>query len=116
MIRVVMFDLGLTLIDAHDRPFAHVPQALATIKAFKAADGKPLRTCLVSDFTMAEPPASSISNTNCCTAQSNQRRGAMHAGSREQVRTQARHRKRGTATGLSDSSALTPTRRSALRS
>ena len=56
MIRVVMFDLGLTLIDAHDKPFAHVPQALATIKAFKAADGKPLRTCLVSDFTMAEPP------------------------------------------------------------
>ena len=56
MIRVVMFDLGLTLIDAHDKPFAHVPEALATIQAFKAADGKRLRTCLVSDFTMAEPP------------------------------------------------------------
>lgn len=56
MIRVVMFDLGLTLIDAHDKPFAHVAEALATIKALKAADGKRLRACLVSDFTMAEPP------------------------------------------------------------
>lgn len=56
MIRVVMFDLGLTLIDAHDKPFAHVAEALATLKALKAADGKRLRTCLVSDFTMAEPP------------------------------------------------------------
>ncbi len=56
MIRVVMFDLGLTLIDAHDKPFAHVAEALATIKDLKAADGKRLRICLVSDFTMAEPP------------------------------------------------------------
>ncbi len=56
MIRVVMFDLGLTLIDAHDKPFPHVAEALTTIKALKAADGKRLRTCLVSDFTMPEPP------------------------------------------------------------
>ena len=56
MIRVVMLDLGMTLIDAQQRPFAHVPEALAAIAGFKAADGKLLRSCLVSDFTMAEPP------------------------------------------------------------
>lgn len=56
MIRVVMFDLGLTLIDAHDRPFEHVPAALAAIGKFTTGDGKPLRCCLVSDFTMATPP------------------------------------------------------------
>ena len=37
----------------------------------------------------------------CCATQSYQRRGAMHAGSREQVRTHARHRKRSTGTGSS---------------
>ena len=56
MIRVVMFDLGMTLIDAQHKPFAHVPEALAAIASFKAADGKLLRSCLVCDFTMAEPP------------------------------------------------------------
>ena len=55
---------------------------------------------------------SSINKTTCCTAQPYQRRGAMHAGSCEQVRSQDRNRKRRTATGLSDS----PTLRSALRS
>lgn len=56
MIRVVMFDLGMTLIDAQHKPFAHVPEALEAISGFRAADGKLLRNCLVSDFTMAEPP------------------------------------------------------------
>lgn len=56
MIRVVMFDLGMTLIDAQHQPFAQVPEALAAIAGFKAADGRLLRTCLVCDFPMAEPP------------------------------------------------------------
>ena len=57
MIRVVMFDLGSTLVDEQLHPFAHVPEALAAIAGFKTADGKALRTCLVSDFDMAELPA-----------------------------------------------------------
>lgn len=56
MIRVVIFDLGQTLVDSQQRPFAHVREALETIASFKTADAKPLRTCLVSDFTMAPPP------------------------------------------------------------
>lgn len=57
MIRVVMFDLGMTLVDANARPFAHVREALDAIGRFETADGKPLRMCLVSDFTMPAPPA-----------------------------------------------------------
>src|SRR5262249_560641 len=56
MIKVVMFDLGLTLIDEDRRPFAHVKDALSAISDLKTADGNPLNTCLVSDFTMPEPP------------------------------------------------------------
>ena len=56
MLRVVMFDLGQTLVDAHQRPFDHVREALAAIAGFCSADGKPLRSCLVSDFTMVPPP------------------------------------------------------------
>lgn len=56
MIRVVMFDLGQTLVDAQLRPFPHVQQALQAIAALRAADGKALKTCLVSDFTLAVPP------------------------------------------------------------
>jgi len=59
MIRVVMFDLGLTLIDADNRPFPHVKDALDAISTFRAENGNPLRRCLVSDFTMASPPATS---------------------------------------------------------
>jgi hypothetical protein len=51
-----MYDLGMTLIDEHNRPFEHVREALKTISGFKTTDGKPLRSCLVSDFTMATPP------------------------------------------------------------
>ena len=56
MIQVVMFDLGMTLVDADRHPFPHVEDALTAISGFKTADGKPLRSCLVSDFTMATPP------------------------------------------------------------
>lgn len=57
MIRVVMFDLGGTLVDNDRRPFPHITDALTAIASFKTADGKPLRSCLVSDYTMPEPPA-----------------------------------------------------------
>ena len=56
MIRVVMFDLGLTLIDGQGRPFPFVKEALSSIQAF-VAGGKRLQTCLVSDFTMPPSPA-----------------------------------------------------------
>jgi hypothetical protein len=51
-----MFDLGLTLIDANDRLFPHVKEALTAISGFTTADGKRLLSCLLSDFTMPEPP------------------------------------------------------------
>ena len=56
MIKVVMFDLGQTLIDASNRPFDHVREALTAIAGFRTADSKPLASCLVSDFKMAAPP------------------------------------------------------------
>jgi hypothetical protein len=56
MIRVVMFDLGMTLIDADQRPFAHVPEALDAVAGFLTADSRPLLSCLVSDYTMVTPP------------------------------------------------------------
>jgi hypothetical protein len=56
MIRVVMFDLGQTLIDANQRPFDHVREALTAIAGFRTADSKLLSSCLVSDFTMVTPP------------------------------------------------------------
>jgi FMN phosphatase YigB (HAD superfamily) len=56
MIQVVMFDLGMTLVDADDKPFPHVADALAAISAFKTSAGKPLKSCLVSDFTMPTAP------------------------------------------------------------
>lgn len=57
MIKVLMFDLGETLIDAQRQPFAHVREALVAIAQLKTAAGKPLRSCLVSDFALAAPPA-----------------------------------------------------------
>lgn len=57
MVRVVFFDLGLTLIDAHERPFPHVTEALRMIQQFVTPDGKPIVTALVSDFDMPAPPA-----------------------------------------------------------
>lgn len=58
MIKVLMFDLGDTLIDAQRQPFAHVREALAAIAQLKTEAGKPLRSCLVSDFPLAAPPSS----------------------------------------------------------
>ena len=51
-----MFDLGGTLVDAHRRPYPHVREALAAIARLRTAAGRPLRSCLVSDFTLAAPP------------------------------------------------------------
>lgn len=56
MIRVAFFDLGLTLIDAENRPFPHVAEALTTIQSFSTAGGKKLLTGLVSDFDLPTPP------------------------------------------------------------
>jgi hypothetical protein len=57
MIRVVFFDLGLTLVDSHERPFPHVEEALQIIQSFRTAKGKPLVLGLVSDFDLPVPPA-----------------------------------------------------------
>lgn len=57
MIKVIMFDLGDTLIDPSNRPLPHVKEALAAIAEFKTAGGKLVRSCLISDFTMMAPPA-----------------------------------------------------------
>jgi FMN phosphatase YigB (HAD superfamily) len=56
MIRVVIFDLGGTLIDANNHPFPHAIDALTAIAGFMNADGKLLRSCLVLDFTMVTVP------------------------------------------------------------
>lgn len=57
MIKVLMFDLGDTLVGADRQPFPHVRDALAVIAQLKTSAGKPLRSCLVSDFDLAAPPA-----------------------------------------------------------
>jgi hypothetical protein len=57
VIKVVMFDLGGTLVDAQRKPVPHAKAALATIASFKTTGSKRLHTCLVSDFTMPTPPA-----------------------------------------------------------
>lgn len=59
MIRVLMFDLGETLIDAQKNPLPHVRTALTAIAGFRTAAGKPLASCLVSDYTMVPPPLTS---------------------------------------------------------
>lgn len=55
MIRVVFFDLGLTLLDQQNQPFPHVLEAL------DAAADQDVATCLVSDFDM------SLSTTDAMT-------------------------------------------------
>jgi hypothetical protein len=56
MIRVLMLDLGDTLV--HDRNvFLHAREALEAIASFETAAGEPLATCLVSDYHMPSPPA-----------------------------------------------------------
>jgi hypothetical protein len=56
MIKVVLFDLGLTLVTAQQKPFAHVSEALAAIQGLHTAAGTPLRSALVSDFDLVAPP------------------------------------------------------------
>jgi hypothetical protein len=51
MTRVLMFDLGMTLLDADDRPFPHVTDVLSALAS------RPVKSCLVSDFDMALTPA-----------------------------------------------------------
>jgi hypothetical protein len=48
MIKVLMLDLGQTLIDGANKPFPHVLEALTTIASAPSAP----KTCLVSDFKM----------------------------------------------------------------
>ena len=54
-VRVVMFDFGLTLVDARRRPFPFVKESLTSIQSFSAG-GRPLQTCLVSDVEMPSSP------------------------------------------------------------
>jgi hypothetical protein len=56
MLRVIMFDLGMTLIDEHERPFPHVVEALTAIGQMRGERKKPLALSLISDFTMPSPP------------------------------------------------------------
>lgn len=56
MIKVIMFDLGGTLIDASNRSLPHVNEALTAIAEFKTASRRLVRSCLVSDFTLVPPP------------------------------------------------------------
>ena len=56
MLKVIIFDLGGTLLDDTDQPFPHVKEALTAMSSFVAADGTPLRSCLVSDYYMATLP------------------------------------------------------------
>jgi FMN phosphatase YigB (HAD superfamily) len=56
MIRVLMLDLGQTLVDG-DTPFPGVPEALEAIGDLTTGAGDPLATCLVSDWHMPPVPA-----------------------------------------------------------
>ncbi len=56
MVRVVLLDLGGTLIDDTNRPFPHVVDALGALVELDDSTGHPLETALVSDFHPAVPP------------------------------------------------------------
>ena len=56
MRRVLMFDLGETLMHKGTL-LPHVPEALETLAAFTAENGKPLQLALVSDTDMPAPPS-----------------------------------------------------------
>ncbi len=59
MIRVLLLDLGGTLVDANaGAPLPGVVDALSALSKFETADGEPLQLALVSDFTMAPVGAS----------------------------------------------------------
>jgi hypothetical protein len=50
MIRVLMLDLGETVIDKDMKLLPHVREALETVRGFETEAHKPLSVCLVSDF------------------------------------------------------------------
>jgi FMN phosphatase YigB (HAD superfamily) len=56
VIKVIMLDLGGTLVDDQRRPLPHAERALAGIAKLKTAKGRPVTSCLVSDFNLAAPP------------------------------------------------------------
>lgn len=56
MVRVVMFDVGGTLLDAAGQPYPHALAAVAAIQGLHVAGGKPLASCLVSDYTLCPKP------------------------------------------------------------
>ena len=55
MIRVLMIDLGDTLVKGDD-VLPHVPEALRVLSRFETSSGAELALSLVSDYTMPEPP------------------------------------------------------------
>jgi FMN phosphatase YigB (HAD superfamily) len=55
MIRLVLLDLGGTLVDGA-QPFPHVAEALSELAGLVTADGRSLTLVLVSDFTLVSPP------------------------------------------------------------
>jgi hypothetical protein len=56
MIRVLMFDLGNTLVRESDLSlFPHVVPALRTIEGFLTEDGRPLERCVASNFPAQVP-------------------------------------------------------------
>ena len=50
-----MLDLGETLVHGNE-VLPHVSEALAAIAGMRTADGAPVESCLVSDYTMPSPP------------------------------------------------------------
>ena len=55
MIRILMLDLGDTLVDASHVALPGVHGALKTISSFKTASKDLLSRCIVSDYTLANP-------------------------------------------------------------
>lgn len=55
MIRILMLDLGGTLINQDNQVFPHVLEALETVQGFRTDVQDPLLICLISDFFMPTP-------------------------------------------------------------
>src|SRR4051794_41947039 len=55
MVRVLLLDLGGTLVDG-ERPFSHVVEALSALAELDGSTGEPLQIALVSDFLRADAP------------------------------------------------------------
>jgi FMN phosphatase YigB (HAD superfamily) len=54
VVRVLLFDLGGTLVDA-ERPLPHVTDALTALNELDGSTGEPLQTALISDFPAGIP-------------------------------------------------------------